>query len=164
MLCSQCLHRGQQQCPRPGPNALLLEVGASSSGSLLKHFQKGVVKEEFQRGAASCHTSHVGVATGLCRGGRPLLWPPQFPADGEMDDVLRAQTKGGEQRPTRSHQHSQPRHVPLLQEPCPKLLLPAGPYPFSAAWQPHTPQMRAQRWVSFLPLHGTKLVPITPGE
>lgn len=51
---------------------LVLSVGASSSGSLLNHCQKDVVKEELQRGAASCHTSHVGVAMELWSGGRPL--------------------------------------------------------------------------------------------
>lgn len=64
---------------------------------------------------------------------RDFLWPPQFPADDEMDDVLRVQTKDGKQGPTRSRQHSQPKHVPLLQEPNSKLVLPAGPYPFSSS-------------------------------
>lgn len=129
-------------------------MGASSSGSLLKLFQKDVVKEELHRGSASCHASHVGVAMRLCRAESLLVattipswwwdgWCPQGADQGwEMDSQGHISTLD----PDMSLSYKSP----ILQ-------LPAGPYPFSAPCQPHMPQMRAQRWISHL--HSDVFVP-----
>lgn len=165
MLCSQCLQRGQEQCTQPGA-----KCPVRVSGCIFICLSAEALPERCCEGGTLKRSSFFSCLPRCCPGAmwRDSLWPPQFPADGEMDDVLRVQTKDGEQGPTRSCQHSWLRHVPLLQEPNSKLMLPAGPYPFSAVCQPHMPGMRTQRWVShlhsdFLSLHGTKPVPTTPG-
>lgn len=168
MLWSQCLHRGQQQCTWPGA-----KCSGTASGCIFIWVSAEALPERCCEGGIPKRSNFLSHVPCRCCPGAMKRWetplcPPQFPADGETDDVLRAQMTCGRQGPTRSCQHPWPRHVSLLQEPHSKLMLPAGPYPFSALCQPHMPGMRAQRWVShlhagFLSLHGTKPVPITPG-
>lgn len=67
MLCGQCLHRGRQQRTWPGAVCpVSLQVGASPAGSLLKGFQKEVVKEEdaaaFERSSHSVEVLPWGCA------------------------------------------------------------------------------------------------------
>lgn len=74
-----------------------------------------------------------------CHWAMQRVWPTQFPADGEMDDVLKVQTQGGKQGPTRSCQHSGFRHVPLYKSPvlslCCQLELTPPQQPASLTYQ-----------------------------
>lgn len=163
-MCSQCLQKTIAKHMARGQMPWYCECFTwVSAEALPERCEGGAPKRRSFLSCLPCRCCH-----GAKQRWETSLWPPQIPADGEMDDILREQTKGGKQGPTKSCQQSGPRHAPLLQEPSSKLMLPAAPCPFSAACQPHVPGMGAQRWVNhlhsgFLSLCGTKPAPITPG-
>lgn len=104
MLCSQYLHRGQQQCTWPGAKCSVAVNGCISiwiSAKVLpERGCEGGGCSGFQRGAAAPYASHGGVAMGLHRGGGPLCGYCSSHSMVGWMMFTRTQTMGGGQGPT----------------------------------------------------------------